>query len=138
MKVPRIMLADDHTLIVEAIRNLLEPRCEVVGAVSDGRALVELAASLKPDAVLVDIAMPLLNGLDAMRQLKVKMPEIKLICLTMNEDPDLVAGDVFSRYPEAPARIASAARSARTCATASRPWACRAGLRRWTRTSSCR
>jgi DNA-binding NarL/FixJ family response regulator len=91
MKVPRIMLADDHTLIVEAIRNLLEPRCEVVGAVSDGRALVELAASLKPDAVLVDIAMPLLNGLDAMRQLKVKMPEIKLICLTMNEDPDLAA-----------------------------------------------
>jgi DNA-binding NarL/FixJ family response regulator len=91
MKVPRIMLADDHTLIVEAIRNLLEPRCEVVGTVSDGRALVELAASLKPDAVLVDIAMPLLNGLDAMRQLKVKMPEIKLICLTMNEDPDLAA-----------------------------------------------
>jgi DNA-binding NarL/FixJ family response regulator len=91
MKVPRIMLADDHTLIVEAIRNLLEPSCEVVGAVSDGRALVELAASLKPDAVLVDIAMPLLNGLDAMRQLKVKMPEIKLICLTMNEDPDLAA-----------------------------------------------
>jgi DNA-binding NarL/FixJ family response regulator len=91
MKVPRIMLADDHTLIVEAIRNLLEPSCEVVGAVSDGRALVELAASLKPDVVLVDIAMPLLNGLDAMRQLKVKMPEIKLICLTMNEDPDLAA-----------------------------------------------
>jgi DNA-binding NarL/FixJ family response regulator len=91
MKVPRIMLADDHTLIVEAIRNLLEPSCEVIGAVSDGRALVELAASLKPDAVLVDIAMPLLNGLDAMRQLKVKMPEIKLICLTMNEDPDLAA-----------------------------------------------
>jgi DNA-binding NarL/FixJ family response regulator len=94
MKVPRIMLADDHTLIVEAIRNLLEPSCEVVGAVSDGRALVELAASLKPDAVLVDIAMPLLNGLDAMRQLKVKMPEIKLICLTMNEDPDL-AGEAM-------------------------------------------
>jgi DNA-binding NarL/FixJ family response regulator len=94
MKVPRIVLADDHTLILEALRNLLEPRCEVVGAVSDGRALVELASLLKPDAVLVDIAMPLLNGLDAVRQLKVRMPEIKLICLTMNEDPDL-AGEAI-------------------------------------------
>ena len=94
MKVPRIILADDHTLILEAVRNLLEPRCEVVGTASDGRALVELATTLKPDAVLVDIAMPLLNGLDAVRQLKAKMPEIKLICLTMNEDPDL-AGEAM-------------------------------------------
>jgi len=89
MKLPRVMLADDHTLILEAFRNLLEGRCQVVGAVSDGRALVELASALKPEAVLVDIAMPLLNGLDAIRQLKAKMPEIKLICLTMNEDSDL-------------------------------------------------
>jgi len=61
----------------------------VVGTVTDGRALVELALELKPDAVLVDIAMPLLSGLNAIQQLKAKMPEVKLICLTMHEDPDL-------------------------------------------------
>jgi DNA-binding NarL/FixJ family response regulator len=91
MRVPRVMLADDHTLILEAFRKLLEPRCEVVGVVSDGRALVQLASTLKPEVVLVDIAMPLLNGLEAIRQLKTKMSEIKLICLTMNEDGDLAA-----------------------------------------------
>ena len=91
MKVPRLILADDHTLILEAFRNLLEPRCEVVGVVSDGHALVELASRLKPEVVLVDIAMPLLNGLEAIRQLKTKVSEIKLICVTMSEDGELAA-----------------------------------------------
>jgi DNA-binding NarL/FixJ family response regulator len=68
---------------------LLEHNFEVVGGVTDGRALLETAPALKPDVVLLDIGMPLLNGLDAGRQLKAKIPGIKLIYLTMNEDPDL-------------------------------------------------
>jgi DNA-binding NarL/FixJ family response regulator len=91
MKFPRILIADDHALVLEAIRKLLEPRCDVVATVTDGRALVESALMLKPDVVLIDIAMPLLNGLEAVRQLKAKAPGLKLICLTMNEDSDLGA-----------------------------------------------
>ncbi len=87
----RVLLADDHTLLLEAFENLLEPDYAVVGAVSDGRALLAKAAELKPDVIVLDIAMPLLNGLDAARQLKKTMPAIKLIFLTMNEDPDLTA-----------------------------------------------
>ena len=89
MKLVRVMLADDHTLLVEAFRKLLEHNFDVVGTVADGRALLEAAPLLKPDVVLLDIGMPLLNGLDAGRQLKAKMPGLKLIYLTMNEDPDL-------------------------------------------------
>src|SRR5437879_2605106 len=91
MKLPRILIADDHALVLEAIRKLLEPQCEVVATVTDGRALVESAVMLKPDVVLIDIAMPLLNGLEAVRQLRAKMPGVKLICLTMNEDSDIGA-----------------------------------------------
>jgi DNA-binding NarL/FixJ family response regulator len=91
MKFPRILIGDDHTLILEAIRKLLEPHCDVVATVTDGRALVESAVTLKPDVVLIDIAMPLLNGLEAVRQLKTKVPGIKLICLTMNEDSEVGA-----------------------------------------------
>jgi DNA-binding NarL/FixJ family response regulator len=89
MKLPRALLADDHTILVEAFRKLLEPHCEIVGSVSDGRALLDLALKLKPDVIVVDIGMPLLNGLEAGRQLKERMPAVKLIFLTMNEDPDL-------------------------------------------------
>jgi DNA-binding NarL/FixJ family response regulator len=89
MKLIKVMLADDHALLIEAYRKLLEHNFEVVGGVTDGRALLETAPALKPDVVLLDIGMPLLNGLDAGRQLKAKIPGIKLIYLTMNEDPDL-------------------------------------------------
>ena len=89
MKLIRVLLADDHALLIEAYRKLLEHNFEVVGGVTDGRALLETAPVLKPDVVLLDIGMPLLNGLDAGRQLKAKIPGIKLIYLTMNEDPDL-------------------------------------------------
>lgn len=89
MGCPRVMLADDHTMLVEAFRKLLEPQFEVVGAVSDGRALVETAPQLKPDVIVVDVAMPLMNGLEAGLRLKESMPAVKLIFLTMNEDPDL-------------------------------------------------
>ncbi len=88
---PRVLLADDHTLLLGAFRKLLEPECEVVGAVENGRALLDSARELRPDVVVVDISMPLLNGLDAGRQLKQLLPGARLIFLTMNEDPDLVA-----------------------------------------------
>jgi DNA-binding NarL/FixJ family response regulator len=88
---PRILLADDHRLLREAFAELLKAECDVVGAVADGRALLELAPELRPDIVVLDIAMPLLNGMDAARQLKQLMPDVRLIFLTVNEDPDLAA-----------------------------------------------
>lgn len=88
-KLPRVILADDHTILVDAFRKLLEPACEVVATVADGHALLEVALRLKPDVIVLDIAMPLLNGLDAGRQVKDLVPGVKLIFLTMNEDPDL-------------------------------------------------
>src|SRR3954453_13433499 len=91
MKRPRVLLADDHRLIRGAFAHLLEPSCEVGGAVGDCRALLEAAQELRPDIVVLDIAMPLLNGLDAARQFKSLMPEVKLIFLTVSEDPDLAA-----------------------------------------------
>ncbi|HVN80476.1 MAG TPA: response regulator transcription factor [Terriglobia bacterium] len=91
---PRVLLADDHQMLLDALKGLLEPRCEVVGTVSDGRALLKAAAKLQPDIVVLDIAMPQLNGLDAARHLKPALPAVKLIFLTMNEDPELV-GEAF-------------------------------------------
>ena len=89
MKLPRVMLADDHTILLEAFRKLLEGKCEVVAVVSDGQALLKEAPALKPDVVVADISMPVLNGLEAARQLKEVLPAVKLVFLTMNEDPDL-------------------------------------------------
>jgi DNA-binding NarL/FixJ family response regulator len=87
MKRPRILLADDHTLIVDALRLMLQSEFEVVGTVSDGRALLKAASELIPDLVVADIGMPLLNGLDAGEQLKRLQPSIKIIYLTQNRDP---------------------------------------------------
>jgi DNA-binding NarL/FixJ family response regulator len=81
-------------MLVDALKGILEPRCDVVGTVSDGRALLEVADKLQPDIIVLDIAMPRLNGLDAARHLKRTTPKIKLIFMTMNEDPDLV-GEAF-------------------------------------------
>jgi DNA-binding NarL/FixJ family response regulator len=94
MRRPRILLADDHLILVEGLKSLLEHHCEVVGTVVDGRALLEAAAELQPDIVVLDIAMPELNGLDAARQLKRTMPRVKLIFLTVNKDPYIV-GEAF-------------------------------------------
>ena len=91
MNRPRVLLADDHRLLREAFAHLLESGCDVVGAVADGRALLAAARELRPDVVVLDIAMPLLNGLDAARQLKREMPEVKVLILTVSEDPDLAA-----------------------------------------------
>ena len=89
MKLPKVILADDHKILLEAFRKLLEPHYDIVAAVSDGRALLTAAATLKPDVILLDIGMPLLNGLEAARQLKSKLPSVRLIFLTMQEDPEL-------------------------------------------------
>jgi DNA-binding NarL/FixJ family response regulator len=91
---PRVLLADDHQMLLDALKGILEPRCDVVGTVGDGRALLEAAAKLQPEIIVLDIAMPRLNGLDAARHLKRTMPKVKLIFMTMNEDPDLV-GEAF-------------------------------------------
>jgi DNA-binding NarL/FixJ family response regulator len=91
MTKPSILIADDHTLIVEAFRKLLEPQYQVVATVPDGRALLDVASKTQPDVIVVDIGMPLLNGLTAGQQLKKLMPRVKLVYVTMNEDPDIAA-----------------------------------------------
>jgi DNA-binding NarL/FixJ family response regulator len=87
MKRPRILLADDHKLMAEALQHLLEAEFDVVATVSDGRALIKAAGEFKPELVVVDIGMPLLNGLDAADQLKAHHPDIKVIFLTQNREP---------------------------------------------------
>ncbi len=91
MSVPRVLLADDHVLLLGAFEKLLAADCTIVGQVSDGRALVAAAEQLKPDVIVLDISMPLLNGLEAARQIKKKLSNVKLVFLTMNEDADLAA-----------------------------------------------
>jgi DNA-binding NarL/FixJ family response regulator len=90
----RILMADDHAMLLDAFRALLEPEFDVVGSVTDGRMLLEEFSRLHPDVVVLDIAMPLLNGLDAGRQLIAQRKSVKLIYLTMNPDPDL-AGEAL-------------------------------------------
>jgi DNA-binding NarL/FixJ family response regulator len=93
---PRILIADDHRLVAEACKKLLEAEYEVVGTVSDGRALVRAAAELRPQLIIIDVAMPVLNGLDAGQQIKELLPSVKLVFLTMNHDADLAA-EAFRR-----------------------------------------
>src|SRR5258708_1102049 len=87
----RVILTDDHTLILGALKNLLEPEFEVVGTFVDGCSLVEAAPGLKPNVIVLDIGMPKMNGLNAGQRLKRMLPGVKLIYLTMNHDPDMVA-----------------------------------------------
>jgi len=88
---PKALIADDHAIFAEALRLLLEKDCEVVGTVSDGRALLSAAVMLNPDVIVVDIGMPLLNGLDAAQRIREKLPKVKLVFLTMQADPNLAA-----------------------------------------------
>jgi len=87
MKRTRILLADDHTLTLEGIRAVLEVRHEIVGMVADGRALVDAALRLKPELIVLDITMPLLNGIDAAVQIKKSLPDVKLLFVTMHTNP---------------------------------------------------
>jgi two-component system response regulator NreC len=88
----RILLADDHTILRDGIRSLLEdePDMAVIGEAEDGRSAVKLACQLKPDVVLMDIAMPLLNGLEATRQIKHDCPQVKVLILTMHENEEYI------------------------------------------------
>jgi len=88
---PRVLLADDHALLVGAFEKLLSGEFDVIGSENDGRALVAAAAKLQPDVIVLDISMPLMNGLEAGRQIKQQNRNIKLIYVTMNEDPDIAA-----------------------------------------------
>ncbi len=92
----RLLIADDHKLVAEACKSLLEPEFQVVGVVTDGRTLLKVAAALNPDVIILDIAMPQLNGLDAGEQIKHKMPSVKLVFLTMNLAAE-VAAEAFRR-----------------------------------------
>lgn len=88
---PRLLLADDHAMFVDILRVYLEKTYTVVGVVMDGRALVIEATRLRPDVVVVDVGMPLKNGLDAVRQIKLQAPNIRFVFLTMRNDPNLAA-----------------------------------------------
>ena len=80
-----------RTMLLDAFRRLLEPRCEIVGTASDGRALIELAANTRPDVIVLDISMPRLNGIDACAQLRQKIPDVRFVFLTVNADPGIAA-----------------------------------------------
>jgi len=88
---PRILIADDHTLITEAFAKLLASQFDVVATVYDGRSLIETALRLQPDVILVDIGMPVLNGFEAAQRIMRTLPSVKVIYVTVNHDPDLVA-----------------------------------------------
>jgi DNA-binding NarL/FixJ family response regulator len=90
MPKPRILLADDHALVLEGFRRILESEYHLVGSVEDGRALLEATKALQPDIVILDISMPLLNGIDAAPQIRKLCPHAKLIFVTMHADTDYV------------------------------------------------
>ena len=90
MRKPRILLADDHTLVLEGFKKLLDEQNQVIGAVSDGRALLDAAKQLRPDVIVLDISMPKLNGLDAARRLRKIVPQARLIFVTVHADQDYV------------------------------------------------
>ena len=92
----RLLIAEDHMLVAEACRNILEPEFDVVGIVNDGRAMLDAAAKLKPDVIIVDIGLPLLSGLDAGEQVKQRRRKIKLVYLTMDMSPEMAA-EAFRR-----------------------------------------
>jgi DNA-binding NarL/FixJ family response regulator len=87
----RILIADDHSIFAEALKVFLERTHPVVGVVADGRALIEAAARLRPSVIVVDVAMPVLNGLEAARRIKEDIPSAKFVFLTMQVDPNLAA-----------------------------------------------
>ena len=93
---PRILIADDHALIADAFQKLLANDFDVVAVVNDGRSLIQTAQKLQPDVILVDVGMPLLNGLEAAQRIKRTLPDVKVVYVTVNHDPELVA-EAFRR-----------------------------------------
>jgi DNA-binding NarL/FixJ family response regulator len=115
---PRVMIADDHVLIAEAFRKLLSNDFNVVAIVHDGRSLIDTAQRLRPDVALVDIGMPSLNGFEAAKRIKRVLPELKIIYVTINVDPDLVreaqrhGASGYLPKTAAPAELVAAVRQA--------------------------
>src|SRR5690349_10582954 len=91
MKRARVLLADDHQGVAEALKTILNTEFDVIGAVQDGVSLVDAAATLQPDVVVADISMPLLDGLNALEQLKTKNPAVKVVFITVYHDPAFAA-----------------------------------------------
>lgn len=90
-KRPRVLIADDHSIVAEGLCSLLEKNYDVIGVAHDGRELLVEASNLKPDVIVLDIGMPLLNGMDAAERLKLSLPSAKLVFLTMKDDANLAA-----------------------------------------------
>ena len=115
---PRVLLADDHLMVAEALKSLLAPEFDLVGVVEDGRALVEAAGTLRPDVIVADITMPHLNGIDALVQLRQRGDRVPVVFLTMHRDASfarraLDAGaSGFVLKHSAPAELVSAIRAA--------------------------
>lgn len=91
MRHPRVLIADDHAIVIERLVVLLAERFEVVGTVEDGNRLIEEATRLRPDVIITDISMPGLTGLEALKRLKAAVSEAKVIVLTMDSDPAIAA-----------------------------------------------
>jgi DNA-binding NarL/FixJ family response regulator len=105
---PRTIIADDHTMVAQACKKLLEPECDVVAIVGDGHTLIRATEHLRPDITVIDIGMPLLNGLDAGQRLKQLLPSVKVLYLTMSLDQELAA-EAFRRGASAYVSKAAAA-----------------------------
>ncbi len=100
MALPRVLLVDDHLVILDALANLLKSECDVVGQINDGNVVVDAARRLRPDVVVLDIAMPPFSGVALGRQLKHLLPDVRLVFLTANDDPD-VAAEAYSAGADA-------------------------------------
>ena len=115
---PRVLLADDHLMVAEALKRLLTPEFDLVGVVEDGRALVEAAGKLRPDVIVADVTMPHLNGIDALVQLRQRGDRVPVVFLTMHRDATfarraLDAGaSGFVLKHSAPAELVTAIRAA--------------------------
>jgi DNA-binding NarL/FixJ family response regulator len=88
---PRILIADDHAIFTDALRTYLKKMFTVIGVVADGRAMLQEAIKLRPDVIVADVAMPLLNGLDAARRIREQVPDVRFVFLTMLDDANLAA-----------------------------------------------
>ena len=90
MRKVRILLADDHPLVCEAVASLLMPSCQVVARVGDGQALIQAASKMKPDVIVTDISMPILNGIEAASRLREFGSKSRIVFLTVHQDADLI------------------------------------------------